>query len=56
VTRDGCSTNELLTGVWGYRSTGATRTDRHASRLRRKLGAAGARWVINEWGVDYRLI
>ena len=49
--------HELLKAVWGYRSTGATRTvDSHASRLRRKLDAAGGRWVINEWGVGYRLI
>jgi DNA-binding response OmpR family regulator len=49
--------HELLKAVWGYRSTGTTRTlDSHASRLRRKLGAAGERWVINEWGVGYRLI
>lgn len=49
--------HELLKGVWGYRSAGTTRTlDSHASRLRRKLGAAGGRWVINEWGVGYRLI
>jgi DNA-binding response OmpR family regulator len=49
--------HELLKAVWGYRSTGNTRTlDSHASRLRRKLGAAGERWVINEWGVGYRLI
>jgi DNA-binding response OmpR family regulator len=48
--------HELLKGVWGYRSTGNTRTlDSHASRLRRKLNAAGERWVINEWGVGYRL-
>jgi DNA-binding response OmpR family regulator len=49
--------DELLQGVWGYRSIGSTRTlDSHASRLRRKLSAAGERWVINEWGVGYRLI
>jgi DNA-binding response OmpR family regulator len=49
--------HELLKAVWGYRSLGTTRTlDSHASRLRRKLGAAGERWVINEWGVGYRLI
>lgn len=48
---------ELLRAVWGFRSTGATRTvDSHASRLRSKLGSAGERWVINEWGVGYRLI
>jgi len=49
--------HELLKAVWGYRSLGTTRTlDSHASRLRRKLGTAGERWVINEWGVGYRLI
>jgi DNA-binding response OmpR family regulator len=49
--------HELLTAVWGYGSPGTTRTiDSHASRLRRKLGAAGESWVINVWGVGYRLI
>jgi DNA-binding response OmpR family regulator len=50
--------DELLRAVWGYRSSGATRTvDSHASRLRRKLEAdTGGRWVINVWGVGYRLI
>ncbi len=50
--------DELLRAVWGYRSSGSTRTlDSHASRLRRKLGARdGHRWVINVWGVGYRLI
>jgi DNA-binding response OmpR family regulator len=50
--------DELLRAVWGYRSNGVTRTvDSHASRLRRKLGADdGSRWVINVWGVGYRLI
>jgi DNA-binding response OmpR family regulator len=52
---------ELLRLVWGYRSCAATRTvDSHASRLRRKLVGADAhppeRWVINVWGVGYRLI
>jgi DNA-binding response OmpR family regulator len=49
---------ELLRAVWGYRSSGATRTvDSHASRLRRKLDADGSgRWVINVWGVGYRLM
>ena len=48
---------ELLRAVWGYRSSGSTRTvDSHASRLRRKLDPDGAgRWVINVWGVGYRL-
>jgi len=49
---------ELLRSVWGYRSKAATRTvDSHASRLRRKLDLDGSgRWVINVWGVGYRLI
>jgi DNA-binding response OmpR family regulator len=47
---------QLLRAVWGYRSCGSTRTvDSHASRLRRKLERFGGRWVINEWGVGYRL-
>ncbi len=50
--------NELLQAVWGYRSSGSTRTlDSHASRLRRKLDVDGSGgWVINVWGVGYRLI
>lgn len=49
---------ELLRAVWGYRSTHATRTlDSHACRLRQKLGAvAGDRFVVNIWGVGYRLV
>lgn len=50
------SKQELLRAVWGYRSSGSTRTvDSHASRLRRKLERHGGRWVINVWGVGYRL-
>jgi DNA-binding response OmpR family regulator len=48
---------ELLRTVWGYRSMGATRTlDSHACRLRQKLGVEGDRFVINVWGVGYRLV
>ena len=48
---------ELLRDVWGYRSMGRTRTlDSHACRLRHKLGGTGARYVINVWGVGYRLV
>jgi DNA-binding response OmpR family regulator len=49
--------DELLSAVWGYRSGGSTRTlDSHASRLRRKLAAdSDSRWVINVWGIGYRL-
>jgi DNA-binding response OmpR family regulator len=48
---------ELLRGVWGFRTRGVTRTlDAHALRLRRKLDAAArGRWVENVWGVGYRL-
>ena len=48
---------ELLRDVWGFRSMGRTRTlDSHASRLRRKLDPDSGRFVINVWGVGYRLI
>jgi DNA-binding response OmpR family regulator len=48
---------ELLRTVWGCRSAGVTRTlDSHACRLRQKLGAQGDRFVINAWGVGYRLV
>jgi DNA-binding response OmpR family regulator len=48
---------QLLREVWGFRSMGRTRTlDSHASRLRRKLAAAGGDFVRNVWGVGYSLI
>ncbi|MEX0674946.1 MAG: winged helix-turn-helix domain-containing protein, partial [Gaiellaceae bacterium] len=49
---------QLLRDVWGFRSSARTRTvDSHASRLRRKLAAAGAaHCVINIWGVGYKLL
>jgi DNA-binding response OmpR family regulator len=48
---------ELLRGVWGFRSLGTTRTlDSHASRLRKKLNGAGDKFVVNVWGVGYRLV
>jgi DNA-binding response OmpR family regulator len=48
---------ELLRDVWGFRSEGRTRTlDSHASRLRRKLDPENGRYVINCWGVGYRLL
>ena len=47
---------ELLRTVWGYRAASTTRTlDSHACRLRAKLGIRGERWVVNVWGVGYRL-
>lgn len=50
--------DELLRDVWGLRGRLVTRTvDSHASRLRRKLRAAGdGRYVVNVWGKGYRLL
>ncbi|HEX4345848.1 MAG TPA: response regulator transcription factor [Solirubrobacteraceae bacterium] len=49
--------DELLRSIWGYRAVGSTRTlDSHACRLRHKLGAHGDRYVVNVWGVGYRLV
>jgi DNA-binding response OmpR family regulator len=48
---------ELLRTVWGFRAMGSTRTlDSHACRLRQKLGRHGDRFVVNIWGVGYRLV
>lgn len=48
---------ELLRAIWGQRTVGTTRTlDSHACRLRRKLGVRGERYVVNVWGVGYRLV
>jgi DNA-binding response OmpR family regulator len=51
------SKEELLRDVWGYGSPSRTRTlDSHASRLRRKLDPEHARYVVNCWGIGYRLL
>lgn len=53
------SKQELLRDVWGYLSPGRTRTvDSHASRLRRKLfdATGGERYIVNVWGLGYRLL
>ena len=48
---------ELLNEVWAYRNPGRTRTlDSHASRLRRKLDPDHSRYIVNCWGIGYRLI
>jgi DNA-binding response OmpR family regulator len=48
---------ELLRGVWGFKTICPTRTiDSHAHRLRQKLNARGDKFVINVWGVGYRLV
>lgn len=53
-----CSKQELLRAIWHQRTSAGARTvDSHASRLRRKLDAAGAQGlVVNVWGVGYRLL
>jgi DNA-binding response OmpR family regulator len=49
--------DELLRSIWGFRTRGTTRTlDSHACRLRQKLAASGDRFVVNVWGVGYRLV
>lgn len=50
--------DELLREVWGFPSPRAARTrtlDTHAHRLRRKLSVGGAAFVVNVWGVGYKL-
>src|SRR6185437_1167965 len=48
---------ELMRTVWGYRSMGTSRTlDSHACRLRAKLAIGGRRYIVNVWGVGYRLL
>jgi DNA-binding response OmpR family regulator len=49
--------DEIMRTVWGYGSLGTSRTlDSHACRLRQKLAEHGEQWVVNVWGVGYRLI
>jgi len=49
--------SELLRDVWDFKTMGRTRTlDSHASRLRRRLDPEGGRFVVNVWGVGYRLL
>ena len=48
---------ELLRDVWGYEGGIRTRTlDSHASRVRRKLDPERGRFIVNAWGVGYRLV
>lgn len=47
---------ELLKAVWGFNPERSRTLDSHASRLRRKLTAAGAEGlVVNLWSTGYRL-
>jgi DNA-binding response OmpR family regulator len=49
--------DELLRNIWGWTGRGSTRTlDSHACRLRQKLARDGARFIVNVWGVGYRLV
>jgi DNA-binding response OmpR family regulator len=49
--------DELLRQIWGFRHMGTTRTlDSHACRLRTKLAVQGDHFVVNVWGVGYRLV
>jgi DNA-binding response OmpR family regulator len=52
------SKDELMSAVWGTRRpAGTTRTlDSHASRLRSRLDPEGKRFVVNCWGIGYRLV
>jgi DNA-binding response OmpR family regulator len=52
------SKDELLRDVWGFNApAGKTRTlDSHASRLRRKLDPENHTYVVNCWGIGYRLV
>jgi DNA-binding response OmpR family regulator len=51
------SKDELLRDVWGFTApANKTRTlDSHASRLRRKLDPENQKYVVNCWGIGYRL-
>jgi DNA-binding response OmpR family regulator len=52
-----CTKDDLLKSIWGFQARGRTRTlDSHACRLRAKLGEHGGRWVVNVWGVGYKLL
>jgi DNA-binding response OmpR family regulator len=52
------SKDELLREVWGLRRPAAKRRtlDSHASRLRRKLDPDHHKYVVNCWGIGYRLV
>ncbi len=49
--------DELVQAVWGTRSLGSSRTlDSHACRLRQKLAGSEHKYILNVWGVGYRLL
>ncbi len=48
---------ELMRTIWGYSDGSASRTlDSHACRLRAKISTPQRRFVVNVWGVGYRLM
>ncbi|MCW3000660.1 MAG: two component transcriptional regulator, winged helix family [Solirubrobacterales bacterium] len=48
---------ELVQAVWGTKSLGSSRTlDSHACRLRQKLSGSEHQYILNVWGVGYRLL
>ena len=56
-TRVSFTREELLRDVWGFRVICPTRTiDSHAHRLRKKLNVGEDRFLVNVWGVGYRLV
>jgi DNA-binding response OmpR family regulator len=51
------SKRELLRDVWGFATTGASRTvDTHACRLRQKLSGGARPYVLTVRGIGYRLV
>lgn len=49
------SRGDILLSVWGYQTNIRTRTlDVHIRRLRKKLAAAGERYIETVFGVGYR--
>lgn len=51
------SKRDLLRDVWGFASTGSSRTvDTHACRLRQKLAGGARPYVLTVRGVGYRLV
>lgn len=50
------SRDQLLARVWGYSYAGGTRTvDIHVRRVRAKLGASAASWIVTVRNVGYKM-
>ena len=57
ATRGSSRVRSCCAGVWGFQTVVPTRTlDSHASRLRKKLSRGESTFVVNVWGVGYRLV